>query len=931
MATENIDTVTVLQAVGATKFYGKKFVDGKAYKPKEHIPGEQSGERPYWHKVLQVKIEGLEGFSKLHARFRTHKRICIIRNKPLNPEESGTQTRVNQGGHQYLRQKRNFTDHGRYWVMFDFDNAVVATDWKQNPEKAVRECVAKYLPEEFHKRNFFWCYSASQGITKGHDKDVNAHVVFWMDRRVTNLEWRAWIEQHDLGGTLGDCVDESLFRDTQPHYITDPILVNTPDPFKKLARSGLYEGRESIVKFDLDPTFVTPPETRNAATYQSDNIFDIVKRYEKSEEAKAFNKFIKIHEVLQQFGFIVKIGQPHGKPIDEKYQCRYLDPDSESGVAGVGVTVDGELHSFHSNGLFRDDKFYDSYETYCLLAENERRQAMLALGMEFDDIDEEFTEEQQSAEVDPEEALSAIDTERAFENADSPALIARVLAHKLTIMGALRWINKHYFLLTLDSENIFNSYSTLDPSRGKEMYFHRKGKVQDLIGAFKFQNSYIERDENNDQVLVSRPVNIIRTYLRWPGKRHYDDVGLYFGKGGPNRLDLWEGFAVDPLEGDWTTIAYHLHEVLCGGDYYKYTYLLDLLASWFQNPAEKFGVAIVLIGGKGTGKNAFFDFLATLLSPAQVLIDSNPDTFFGPFNSMLMGKVLVGLDEVGFGGNKSMGQKIKTLVTSPTVVVNRKNLAAITTNNHSHLVFMSNDKWPVETSRDERRFFVLRMSDIHQQDTSYFDRLFKAIRSRRVQAAFLDAMLKRKITQNVREVVRTQTMREMAVLSESVVTRWLLQQLEFGPMYHMRGEALDFLVDVKELATEEFFKRQWGDRTHPDWGDWIPVELAQQDFVRYCDQEKINYRQSLGILSHELSEVFGRKTRRVWAKPEELLQQTDTERGLKKRGYDWPSEEELEKVLGQVAPEKKALDQIYKEALEDFKREGLVLVPGKEE
>ena len=86
----DVDTVTVLQAVGTNKFYGKKFVAGKAYKPKEYIEGEQSGERPYWHKIIVEKITGLHGWSQLHARYRGNKRVAVTRNKP----KAWTTTRI---------------------------------------------------------------------------------------------------------------------------------------------------------------------------------------------------------------------------------------------------------------------------------------------------------------------------------------------------------------------------------------------------------------------------------------------------------------------------------------------------------------------------------------------------------------------------------------------------------------------------------------------------------------------------------------------------------------------------------------------------------------------------------------------------------------------------------------------------------------------
>jgi hypothetical protein len=903
MATKQIDTVTVLQAVGR-RFYGKKFIHGKSY--------DQSGERPVWHTITLEKVTGLLDWSRLHHRYRGNRRVCVTRNKAKDHDSNASEMRVRNGERQYRRQKVNFIDEPHHWVMFDFDNAHINKfDWHRDPEQAVREAVHRYLPKAFRNTDFFWFYSASQGITKGQDGKVNAHVVFWMDRRVANFEWRAWLVQHGLGDQK--IVDVTLFRDTQPHYVNDPILEDTPDPFTAIPRSGMYEGKSAVVEFELDDSFVEEPES--TAVYSSDSKFDMIKRFQKSDEANAFNKFTKMHEVLTHFGFVLKTTTGGGK-----YPRRYLDPDSTSGVAGVGVNAQDELHSFHDSGLFRTDKHYDAFEAYLMLTEHERRREMQAVGMDFDELSEEFTERTET-EVDPAEALAAIDMEQAFAHQDSPALVARCLAHKLTVLAALEWLNRHYFMLTSDTENIFNWYKIRDPKKGKELGFHRKAKVGDLM-QFKFQNSYIERDDDGNQMLISRPVNIIKAFLAWRDHRHYDDVGLYFGKGTADQYDIWEGYAVEPHSGDWSMLRYHMETVLCQNDPVKLDYLLDLLASWIQRPDEKYGVALVLIGDKGTGKNAFFDFLATLYNPAQVLCDSNPDTFFGNFNSMLMGKVLVGLDEVGFGGDHTTGRKLKTLVTQPSIVINRKGVPALDTHNHTHLIFMSNEKWAVQTSRDERRFFVLQMSNIHQQETAYFDRLWAAIKDRRVQAAFLADMMSRTVERNVRQIVRTDTLKDIAVYSESVVIRWLMDMLEFGVCNHIQGHAIEYMVDEKDIATEKFYERLW-EGQHPDWDTFVPTFLLRQDFQIYLDKNRVNYRATIGQLSHEIAEVFENKAVQVWSRPEE------EPGGARKKynGFHFPKEDWLRERLGQEAPEKKSADFIVDDALREFRRAGIHLVP----
>jgi len=70
----------------------------------------------------------------------------------------------------------------------------------------------------------------------------------------------------------------------------------------------------------------------------------------------------------------------------------------------------------------------------------------------------------------------------------------------------------------------------------------------------------------------------------------------------PGVLNLWEGFGVEPVPGDWSLLQDHIEKVICSGNQEHCDYLLNWLARMVQFPAQQGEVAVVLKGEEGCGK-----------------------------------------------------------------------------------------------------------------------------------------------------------------------------------------------------------------------------------------------------------------------------------------------------------------------------------------
>jgi hypothetical protein len=111
---------------------------------------------------------------------------------------------------------------------------------------------------------------------------------------------------------------------------------------------------------------------------------------------------------------------------------------------------------------------------------------------------------------------------------------------------------------------------------------------------------------------------------------------------GPDVLNLWEGFSVEPRPGDWSLLRDHVRTIICDGHEDNFQYLMGWMARMVQFPAEQGEVAVVMKGGEGTGRG--------FLAKAAI---SNTRHLIGNFNAHLRDAILLFADEAFFAGDKA--------------------------------------------------------------------------------------------------------------------------------------------------------------------------------------------------------------------------------------------------------------------------------------
>lgn len=326
---------------------------------------------------------------------------------------------------------------------------------------------------------------------------------------------------------------------------------------------------------------------------------------------------------------------------------------------------------------------------------------------------------------------------------------------------------------------------------------------------------------NNVKVMLGtgadgKPILVPRgTYwIANPKRQQFDYIKFMPNGAPPNIFNLWRGFAVVPKQGNCQLYLDHLKENVCGGNEEYYDYLIKWMARAVQNPAQQGQVAVVLRGGKGTGKGVTAKYFGMLFGRHFMHI-SNPSHLVGNFNSHLKDAIVLFADEAFYAGDKKHESVLKMLVTEDSIPIEQKHVDVEAYPNYIHLIMAANDAHVIRATGDERRYFVLEVLNSRQQNTEYF----AAIDHQMVNEGGLEALLFMLQSMDlsdfeVRKPPQTSALQDQKNLSLAYDEEWWFQKLQTGR-----------LLDK-----------------HHNWETVIPTDTLAKDFTDYLDTWKIMRR-----------------------------------------------------------------------------------------
>ena len=344
--------------------------------------------------------------------------------------------------------------------------------------------------------------------------------------------------------------------------------------------------------------------------------------------------------------------------------------------------------------------------------------------------------------------------------------------------------------------------------------------IQDFKSFFSHRLKMIKDADGNDKA-----IRMGDWWLNNEKVRVFDYVCFRPGLESPGGYNLWRGFAYKAIPGDCSPFLDHIRNNICRGKQEWYDYLVGWMAHAVQRPHEPGHVAIVFQGKQGTGKGFFANQFGKLFGRHYLPVrDSNH--IFGQFNGHLQDCVLLFADESFWVGGKKQASMLKALITEPEIMVERKTIDAIKSQNCVHLIMASNEEHIVAKEDNDRRFFVLEVGDEHMQDGEYFKEIAEKMENGGYEA-LLHYLLNYDISDfNVRAFPETEAARAQQDYTRTGQDAWWYEKLCEGEVFdHTEGWPEYVFRDELMVDLHEYMQTY-------NRGSIVPNKRALGHFIR---------------------------------------------------------------------------------------------------
>ena len=149
-------------------------------------------------------------------------------------------------------------------------------------------------------------------------------------------------------------------------------------------------------------------------------------------------------------------------------------------------------------------------------------------------------------------------------------------------------------------------------------------------------------------------------------------------------------------------------------------------SAYSARPRERISHALLITSeAKGIGKSTLGTIVRRLVGEQNSRVAQTKD-LKSSFDGWLVGKLIVQVDEVYEGGNWDLANKLKPLITEPTVSANIKYGPQIEIENYARFLMFSNHTAPLNIEEGDRRYFVFN-SNAEPKEDGYYEALHKYI------------------------------------------------------------------------------------------------------------------------------------------------------------------------------------------------------------
>lgn len=229
----------------------------------------------------------------------------------------------------------------------------------------------------------------------------------------------------------------------------------------------------------------------------------------------------------------------------------------------------------------------------------------------------------------------------------------------------------------------------------------------DFIDPAKFKTQLDNQTVSIQSGGNSKSVGAGTAWLKNPARRQHRQLVIRPGDSlvtADNYLNEWRGFTVQPVAGSVDPFLALLARLVPEVDAQRY--VSAWLAHLVQHPEIKMHVSLAFWSlEQGVGKNLLFETVLEIIGNAHATVIGQPE-LTGDFNGWANRRVFVIGDEVSSTDRRQDADKLKGMITSPTVRVNEKYQPAREVPNLMNFIFFSNHNDALFLDDQDRRFFV---------------------------------------------------------------------------------------------------------------------------------------------------------------------------------------------------------------------------------
>jgi hypothetical protein len=235
---------------------------------------------------------------------------------------------------------------------------------------------------------------------------------------------------------------------------------------------------------------------------------------------------------------------------------------------------------------------------------------------------------------------------------------------------------------------------------------------------------------------------------------------------------------------------------LFGDDLVAVEHVLDYLAHLVQRPWERVGHALLITSeAKGIGKSTFGKVVRRLVGEQNSRAAQTKD-LKSQFDGWLAGKLVIQVDEVYEAGNWDLANKLKPLITEPTVSVNLKYGPQLEVKNYARFIMFSNHTAPLTIEEGDRRYFVVNCTAAPRDD-AYYDVLNRFIDTDDGMNAIFTFLKRRDLSgfNPYRRPPMTQAKEAVIAVSGNPLREYIIEAVESGHIRRSLNGNTTFTLD----------------------------------------------------------------------------------------------------------------------------------------